>query len=678
MSVKLVECRKCKSTFRNQSILRQHLASEHPDFRHFECSYHIHGVPCQAAYKYKKNLLQHQNQVEHDEKQIPAPTPRGRPSKSILDHSKQEEEDKGEHKLKHKCLFEDPSGLTKYLCDAMNFEQWLDSYQQKRRAQDRPLADSTKLEIMATIKRLEEQGLLTLDVFDSDVEATMLQFQKWFAEQRESKSLSPTTISTYYRHCWWYARYRASVLPTFPWSLAKWLDEQARHQSHDATHQAACQASITWLDPYHMLCLRNQLVEQLVIQQRTFIHPLMKRVSSVNHDNSKDLSEQITNNDIHQYRCWLELAIRLLNIPHRVQATKYLIWCEDPVTPLTLSSSTDQQSDFVVKLILKEDLLFYRLFAYDKVGQNGSHKPVEVAMDSNLTTYVWFYLRYLRPYCNLKVVDHDYFYVNSNGGVWETASADLKAYLKDVLHTDPKKFDPSGRFVHGIRHLVLSTYAYKIGFDTAKLRRMALLTRHSLATMTLYYNIWEQWQQAQQAAVEFQHVMSNGHNHVNSESNWSVFRAQVETPLAVLDQVPTSIFQLLEQERKDYLNRRAYKPLLICNPLYRDQSTQTEWTSPISNEVKKESISNKIPSCPVCRKELQVQSNPCMDSTSSKYRMYYALCPRKCNKTKYWMPLGYHPTWKRNLNQSSTDLIGMFGSVERSIGSDGMIEGELV
>jgi hypothetical protein len=131
--------------------------------------------------------------------------------------------------------------------------------------------------------------------------------------------------------------------------------------------------------------------------------------------------------------------------------------------------------------------------------KKGAHRPIRCPLPGFITPYLLFYIKYCRP----TEKENSLVFLNATGSAWKQASRDIKMYMQDVLDIQVNALDPSGRFVHGSRSIMLANYALRVRFDPLKLQQFATLMRHSFATMNSYYLLWTDWATARLAMSDF-------------------------------------------------------------------------------------------------------------------------------------------------------------------------------
>ena len=238
-------------------------------------------------------------------------------------------------------------------------------------------------------------------------------------------------------------------------------------------------------DPFALAKLRDELVNALLREQVEVIHPyILTNILSTEISTEKHLEFGA------RLRNWIELAIRYTNIPCRIQCTRELLM-ED-----------DLCQNYVCKLVLRENQ-FCRLVNQDKTA--GSHQPLLLPLGRMLSSYLYFYITYCRP-----DTDHSFVFCTRRGAKWSRPSRDLKIYIESTLGIPVHSLDPTGRFIHASRAIMMAVFAIGVDFDQQKMHGFARLLRHSSTTNEMYYSMWQHRALSNQAIDVFANLMGIG------------------------------------------------------------------------------------------------------------------------------------------------------------------------
>jgi hypothetical protein len=345
------------------------------------------------------------------------------------------------------------------------------------------------------------------------------------------------------------------------------------------------------MDPYQMVELRHRILLALQKQQEQVINPFIKQFL---HEKSPKMP--LVEFGVKQLRCWLDLMIRFINIPMRIQATKEL--------HLGFPFRKTDASEHHVARLLFENGVFTRLFMFDKVGKTGAHRPIRCPLPQVIVPYLEFYIKYCR------VGDSSLVFVNATGSPWKQASRDIKNYLQDTLEIPADALDPSGRFVHGSRSIMLANYALRCKFDPLRLQQFATLMRHSFATMNSYYLLWTDWATAKMAMSDFNQA----------------FGLPEPTPITT-----TQDFSQFDV---------TFHPLLQNGP----ESKEEE------GELKKDR-------CEKCRGELRIFGPYGKKKHAKQYGCYWYQCATCVPATRKWIPLGFLTEYSCSRKSKNHDAI---------------------
>jgi hypothetical protein len=108
---------------------------------------------------------------------------------------------------------------------------------------------------------------------------------------------------------------------------------------------------------------------------------------------------------------------------------------------------------------------------------------------------MYYYMQYCRFSPTSQLV-----FQTARGSQWLRASGDIKAYLNE-RGFDADKVDPSGRLVHGSRHIGLATYSILVNFNKNMISNYTILMRHSLSMAEKVYSPWIKLYQAKMAVT---------------------------------------------------------------------------------------------------------------------------------------------------------------------------------
>ena len=161
--------------------------------------------------------------------------------------------------------------------------------------------------------------------------------------------------------------------------------------------------------------------------------------------------------NINDFRNFLELYMRVFDVPTRVQCSERL-----------MRPHISIKNDNVSKLVYFGGLNMCRLFAFDKTGTN-STLPTMIPMNKIVTAYMCIYLHYTYH------IKSEYVFFDDVNEQWRTCSSDQLLYMNAIIETEnmPYKIDKN----HEIRDLGLNAYGMRYGFT--KMNEMGIIMRTS-------------------------------------------------------------------------------------------------------------------------------------------------------------------------------------------------------
>ncbi len=221
--------------------------------------------------------------------------------------------------------------------------------------------------------------------------------------------------------------------------------------------------------------------------------------------------------------------------------------------------------------------------------------------------------------------------MNATGSAWKQASRDIKNYLQDTLDIQADALDPSGRFVHGSRSIMLANYALRINFDPLRLQQFATLMRHSLGTMNAFYLLWTDWTTAKIAMADFNKAFGLPDS------------APITRDFSQFDVVFTYPKDVVETEIEEEKEPKA------------PTTTEKEEKEEIDHVTKK---SNKK-RCEKCNGELRIYG-PYGKKSQPRYGCYWYQCISCIPIQKTWIPLGFMTEYSCSRKSKNHDEIIKF------------------
>jgi hypothetical protein len=365
-------------------------------------------------------------------------------------------------------------------------------------------------------------------------------------------------------------------------------------------------------DPFALAAIRDLVVNALLKEQVEYIHPYM--VSLIGTDKHIDFGIRLRN--------WLELAIRFTNIPCRIQCTR----------ELQMPDVTN--STYVAKVTMR-DGQFCRILNQDKIAS--SHQPLLIPLGRSLSVYLYFYMTYCRPDS-----DHSFVFCTRRGTKWTRPSRDLKRYIEDTLGIPVHEVDPTGRFIHGSRAIMMAVFALGVHFNQQKMHGFARLMRHSSTTNERFYSMWQHRALSNQSIDVFSDVMGLDFNSITQTPS-------MYQPVRLRD-VPPQVMSVFQQEFATTSN---------IVPCYGTRSigTQTgdERPADIESVLQEINVSDTQPRCVSCGLFTLELYGPFGSMRRKRYVGRYYLACKTCHRNEdgrfvlhkcLWYPIGYVPVQK--------------------------------
>jgi hypothetical protein len=377
-------------------------------------------------------------------------------------------------------------------------------------------------------------------------------------------------------------------------------------------------------DPFALTHIRDTIVNALLKEQVEQIHPYI--LSSV-----LDGKPGATHSEFGpRLRNWLELVIRFTNIPCRIQCTRELQMPDE--TAVT----------YVSKLVLR-DGQYCRLINQDKTAE--SHQPLLIPLGHTLSTYLYFYMTYCRPQ-----VEHSFVFCTRRGTKWVRPSRDLKRYIEEVLEIPVHQVDPTGRFIHGSRSIMMAVFAVGVNFDQQKMHGFARLMRHSSTTNERYYSMWQQRALSNQSIDVFSQLMGLD------------FTSTTVAPVAYqpvkLREVPARMRSVFVQGFGSDVSRSNVEPCYgTCSVGTQTGPSQSDECVDTGLRMYEMDVADTVPRCTACGLFTLELYGPFGSMRRKRYVGRYYLACGTCHRNDegrfnlpqcLWYPLGYVPLQKSN------------------------------
>ena len=375
-----------------------------------------------------------------------------------------------------------------------------------------------------------------------------------FFEQEFGRNISAQTVVLQMRDLRWAVAYHLcrGEVPV-PDEVYYSVDAAVRETQRRTTLQLANTTVLTLLDPVPYLLLHEELAGLLRRVQIDHIDPFIATCAAKGIGQIRRKEDGLVSFGCRVLRPWLALAMRVWNVPCRVQVDQGLV------------AETSGGGLCVARLAPDpgRSLAYRRIIHHDKVG--GSVEATALPLCRPLSLYLHFYLRFCRS-----DPEGRYVFQAPCGGRWARPSRDMKAFLRE--HSPEQgggalvQLLENHRFVHELRRVGLAVFAARTGFDQQKLKEYGALMRHSFETMQRYYATFFQYQLARRAALSLEAVA--GRPLVSDEEKSGPAEALLDPNPGPLDFTRPGLGSFLRQ-----LWSRAGGPEVVVR--FRDIGTQT-------------------------------------------------------------------------------------------------------
>ena len=387
-------------------------------------------------------------------------------------------------------------------------------------------------------------------------------------------------------------------------------------------------------DPFALARIRDKVVNGLLRDQVEYINPYLLRTL-------RTMSRTASMTPAHldfgvRLRNWIELAMRFTNVPCRIQCSREL-----------QMSSLDTEGDlaYVTKLVLREGQ-YCRLINQDKTAS--THQPLLIPLGRLLSAYLHIYLKYFRP----DTRDHTFVFCTRRGNKWRRPSRDLKEYLETTLAIPIHRVDPTGRFVHGSRAIMMAVFAIGVAFDQQKMHGFARLMRHSSTTNERFYSMWQQRALSNQSIDVFAQLMNLDFQGVTIPHAAYQPVALMEPPALIM----TYFLDGLHSEVSSHNVQPCYGTRSIGTQTGNGPDLDESHGACDRLDV---DIAETIPPCTTCGRFVLELYGPFGSARRKKYFGRYYLACSTCHRNPegrfmlhrcLWFPLGHTPMQKTNSN----------------------------
>lgn len=583
-------CKYCGSKFENQTLLSGHYKSDHPEQKPFECD------SCGICYPLLGSLQRHIKQCHSKGVNIVSVPPTIVPVE-VEPRSTLEAEQPPVKKRRVESLEENGTESNR----SKSFVEWYEKVLSSTNSGNSTISQNTFDRSLAFYKAAHLP-------FDSDM-CDVLAFEDIVDDYIDSSSVEASTVVLHLRYVRVITQWKIEAGEYTKLHLQV-VDEKIKHLQNFASRKDHHVKLLNFLCPEKLIHIRDLVVTSLRKIQFEIIDPVLVHVLRSGDFSKVDLKFSKT------LRNWLELSLRFISIPLRIQCTQYLVF-------ESVNDQTTLNCDYgVVCRLVKLPSGYCRVVCRDKVQSR--HTPVHINVPVGLNPYLHFYIRHASTKFGQNA--HNLVFTNSKGGVWVNASKQLKKFIRLHAQVDPDDLDPSGRFIHCTRKIAMAVYAVAVNYDTEKLKGFSKLLRNSLDTNEKYYCQWLDSRLAQKSISEW------------DEKVLGVLPSTPEPVVLHSIRNPHSLIHIWFE--KDYkFGTGGGGGYFMVN-----KSTQTE-----SDEVSAGVNSNTQKKCENCGEPFLIMG-PLGNSRHSKFGCYFTQC-RKCDGLRptprtVWFELGFTPEGK--------------------------------
>jgi hypothetical protein len=267
-----------------------------------------------------------------------------------------------------------------------------------------------------------------------------------------------------------------------------------------------------------------------------------------------------------------------------------------------------------------------------------------IPIGRSLSSYLYFYITYCRP-----ETDHSFVFCTRRGTQWSRPSRDLKQYMEHTLGIPVHDVDPTGRFIHGSRSIMMAVFAIGVDFDQQKMHGFARLMRHSSTTNERFYSMWQQRALSNQSIDVFSTLMDLDFDSTTlSPSTYKPVR---------LREVPSRILAAFMEGFGTHVSRSNVVPCYGTRSVGTQTGSDTSQDSETSSTLLEIDVADTQPRCTSCGMFSLELYGPFGSMRRKRYAGRYYLACNACHRTDegrfilprcLWYPLGYTPMQKSN------------------------------
>jgi hypothetical protein len=154
-------------------------------------------------------------------------------------------------------------------------------------------------------------------------------------------------------------------------------------------------------------------------------------------------------------------------------------------------------SHYVSKLVPLGSI-YHILISADKVRTDKSHRITHMPVDPIVSTYLFFYIHYVRPTAHHERHQWNVILGEEGGKPTDRFGQLGRQWIEQTLHVPAEilerdERDTKSTFFHSLRRVGIAYFGIKNRFDNVRMRGYATAMRHSLLTAEKYYTPYTHW-----------------------------------------------------------------------------------------------------------------------------------------------------------------------------------------
>jgi hypothetical protein len=257
---------------------------------------------------------------------------------------------------------------------------------------------------------------------------------------------------------------------------------------------------VSQLTAFDRYVIRNVIVHELAKWQPD-MHRYIKQVLT-----NTRIKNALNHHDIDVpmfFKCWIDLALRVTNIPNRSETNANMIW--DPNHDFNYDQADNEdaeevedygEEDFKSKLVFRHKR-FHRIWFHDKVGTR-SHLPMIIPISDSISYYLAFYILHLR---------NEGPYLFNGRTPWSDLASDVKLFIDKSLHL---RNIIQTMILHNMRHIVADTIGVVTNFNMSIMNDVSLVMRHTHQMQQTHYATGTKWGQVSTSLHDHQSYQPDG------------------------------------------------------------------------------------------------------------------------------------------------------------------------